>query len=140
MANATLHTPLDDPLLIVQLIPDGALVMVPPPRDAGDAVTLSVAEFADELNPTPTVVVVAGTMIALHDAPLHALLNPVNEALPLLVATTATAVPDANAEEQSPLATPAVIVHEIPSGTLTTVPLPLPTLLIASEPGASGVR
>jgi hypothetical protein len=140
MGNATLHTPLNAPLFMVQLMPAGELVMVPPPRDAGDGVTLSVAGIDAAENPTPTVVVLPGTTVALQVVPLHAPLNPVNAPFPVLTAFIATAIPAAKTDEQVPFVTPAEMVHEIPSGTLVTLPLPVPKPLIAIVPGACGMR
>ena len=46
VGNATLQTPEAMPSATVQLRPAGELVIVPPPRDAGDARTVSVATAA----------------------------------------------------------------------------------------------
>ena len=121
-------------------MPAGALVTVPLPRDAGDGVTLSVAGIDADVNPTPTVVVVPGTTVALQVVPEQGPLNPVKDPLPLLTAFTATAVPAANTDEQVPDVIPAAIVHEMPSGILVTLPLPVPNPLTASVPGACGMR
>ena len=140
VAYTTLQTPLTAPSLIVQLMPAGALVTVPLPCEAGDGVTLSVAGMEAAVNPAPTVVVVPGTMVALHVVPEQAPLKPVKDPLPPLTAFTATAVPAANTEEQVPDVMPAAMVHEMPSGMLVTLPLPVPNPLTASVPGACGIR
>ena len=140
LANATLHTPDDVPSLMTQLMPAGALVIVPPPRDAGDGVTLSAVGIAIVAKPTPTVVVDDGTTVALQLVPAQAPVNPENVPFPLLTAVSATTIPDAKTAEHAPLATPAVIVHAIPSGALVTLPLPVPNAEIASVPGGCGVR
>ena len=107
--------------------------------DAGDGVTFSVAGIDAAAKPTPTVVVVPETTVALHAVPAQAPLNPVNDPLPLLTAFSVTAMPAANTFEQVPFATPAVIVQVMPSGTLVTLPLPLPNPLTARVPGACGM-
>jgi len=70
--KATLQTPDVVPSLIVQLMPAGMLVTVPPPRDAGEGATCSVVGMAAGANPAPTVAVAAETIVALHVVPAHA--------------------------------------------------------------------
>ena len=72
-AKATLQTPEATPSVTVQLMPAGALVIVPLPRDAGDGRTVSVAGI-DATNPAPTAVVAPElTMIVVVESWPHML-------------------------------------------------------------------
>jgi len=140
VVNVTLQTPVVTPSLRVQLMPAGALVIVPPPREPAVGAMTSVAGIAAAAKPAPTVVVLPGATVALHIMPEHAPVNPANAALPVLTASSETDMPPAKTAEQSPVATPAAILQLIPSGMLVTVPAPVPNPATTSVPGDCGMR
>lgn len=140
VVNVTLHTPVVMPSLTVQLMPAGALVITPPPRDPAVGATTSVAGIDGAEKPAPTDVVAPAPTVAVHDVPVHAPEKPPNALLPALCALSVTCVPAAKTEEQVPLAAPAVMLQLMPSGTLVTEPEPVPKPLTVSVPGACGMR
>ena len=74
-ANATLHAPLVLLLVTVQLMPDGELVIVPLPRDIGDALTVNVTgggTLTAAVNAAETAVTLPELIDALQVAPVQA--------------------------------------------------------------------
>jgi hypothetical protein len=136
-AKNAVHVPLVVEPLSTQLIPVGALVITPPPADPGPAVTVSRCGAA--LNAALTCDVTPVTLAIAHDPPVHAPLNPSKLPLLLLPAISVTVLPASNVALQIPLATPAVIVHEIPDGELVTLPVPVPVPVSVTMPGG-GMR
>jgi hypothetical protein len=137
LAKYAVHVPLVVEPLRTQLMPAGALVIVPPPADPGPAVTVSRCGAA--VNAALTVLVSALPMVTAHGEPVQAPLNP-SKLPPLeLPPISVTAAPASNVALQIPLATPALIVQEIPDGELVTLPVPLPDPVIARMP-AGGTR
>lgn len=139
-ANVTAQTPDVAPSFTVQFRPAGALVIVPLPRDAGDGATLSVAACAGAVNAACTDVTAPDTIVTLHVDPAHAPVNPLNEPPAALTAVSDTETPAAKFDVQLPLATPVVMVQEMPAGALVITPLPAPYAPRVSEPGAAAVR
>ena len=140
VVKVTLHTPVVMPSFTVQLIPAGALVITPPPRDPAVGATTNVAGIDAAANPAPTGVVVPETTVAVHAVPAHAPVNPLNALLPVLTAFSVTFSPPANTAAQVPFTLPAVMVQLMPSGRLVTVPAPVPKPPTDSVPGADGMR
>ena len=114
--NVTLHTPVVMPSCTVQLIPAGALVMVPPPREPGVGAITRLAGIDAAEKPAATDVVVPETTVAVHVTPEQAPVNPVNAPLPLLTAFSVTPNPPTNVAAQFPDDAPLVIVQVMPSG------------------------
>jgi hypothetical protein len=71
VGNATLHTPDAIPSATVQLRPAGELVIVPPPREAGDGRTVSVAGM-EAMKLAPMAVVPPDDAITVQVLPLQA--------------------------------------------------------------------
>lgn len=140
LANVTVQTPEVTPSLTVQVRPAGALVIVPLPREAGDGATVSVAACAAAVNPAFTDVTAPDTIVVLHVEPAHAPVNPLKEPPIALTAVSDTVMPAAKFAAQLPLATPFVIVQEMPSGALVITPLPAPYVPTVSDPAAAAVR
>jgi hypothetical protein len=138
--NDALHTPDVPPLLTVQFTPLGVLITIPLPREPGPATSVSVAAVGALAKPAPTVVMAPEIIVALHELPAHAPLNPLNVDPSAATACSSTETPAANADEHTPPRTPAVTVHAIPSGTLAMLPDPVPKPEIAILPGGSGTR
>ena len=140
LANVTAQTPEATPSVTVQLSPAGALVIVPLPRDAGDGATVSVAACAADVKPAFTAVTAPEMIAALQVAPAQAPVKPLNAPPVALTAVNDTVTPAGKFAEQLPLATPFVMVHEMPAGALVIAPLPAPYAPTVSEPGAAAVR
>ena len=133
-ANVTLHTPLVLPLLTVQLIAEGTLVITPLPAEPGAGETVSRCAAAVKAAETALVApLVTGIVQVL---PLQAPLKP--SKLPPFdpPLSSVTVVPISKVALQVPLVTPAVTVHEMPDGELVTVPAPLPLPVTVTVPGA----
>lgn len=133
LGNVTLQTPDAMPSFTVQLIPAGALVIVPPPRDAGDGRTVSVVGIV-AAKPAPMAVVAPDVTMTPQVPPLQAPVNPVKTSAPALIAFNVTATPASKLALHPPPATPAVIVQKTPAGALVTVPDPVPTAVTATIP------
>jgi hypothetical protein len=159
--NATLHTPLVAVFVTVQLIPDGLLVMLPPPCDAGDATTMSVAGGAGggvgaggaggvgvgaggvgagAEKPAATLVAVPLMMTALQLGPPQSPVYPENVLLSVAAAVSSTLAPAGNTPEHTPLVTPALMMQLMPDGELVIDPAPVPNPVTASVPGGCGSR
>lgn len=108
-------------------MPDGALLIVPPPSDPDTAESVSVGGAA---NCAVTAAVAPVIIVTVQVLPLQAPVYPENEARPDGVAVNVTTVVAGKVVVQVPPVAPAVITQLIPDGELVTTPLPVPPPLI----------